>query len=117
LLIVLLALLILGNEGQLTFLPLAKKTVQGIYQTGGFVAAAAATWVGVRRRYLECMNLGAAFFAVYLFNRLFVWWWDWMPKYIFFLIIGGIALALLAIFRKIRTRAAGKRVPEIEGVA
>jgi len=114
---VLLALLILANEGQMTFLPLAKKTVQGIYQIGGFVAAAAATWMGVRKRYPESMNLGAAFFAIYLFNRLFVWWWDWMPKYVFFLIIGGIALALLAIFRKIRIKAVRADAPLTEEAA
>ena len=50
----------------------------------------------------EAVNLGLVFFAVLLFNRLFVWWWDWMPKYLLFLIIGIIALVLLAVFRKLR---------------
>ena len=117
LLIVLLALLVLGNEGQMTFLPFAKKTVQGIYQAGGFVAAVAAIWVGLRKRFAESMNLGAAFFATYLFNRLFVWWWDWLPKYLFFLIIAGIALALLAVFRKIRVKAAKAGMPLPEEAA
>ncbi len=109
LLVVLLALLVLGNEGQMTFLPLAKKVVAGIYQVAGFGAALLAIWVGLRRRYPESINLGSGFFAIFLFNRLFVWWWDWMPKYLFFLIIGIIALVLLAVFRRFRA-GTGKAV-------
>jgi uncharacterized membrane protein len=102
-----LALLFLSNWGQLSFLPFAKKTVEGIYQTLGFVVAVTAIWTGFRHRCAESINLGSGFFAIFLFNRLFVWWWDWMPKYLFFLIIGIIALILLAVFR--RFRAAGAR--------
>jgi hypothetical protein len=100
-----LALLVLANEGQMTFLPWSKRTVQGIYQLAGFAAAIASVWYGVRKRYMDSVNLGAGFFAVYTFNRLFVWWWDWLPNYVFFLVIGGIALGLLAVFRKIRMRS------------
>ncbi len=103
------ALLVLGNAGQLSFLPLTRKGVEGIYQMSGFAAAVAAIWIGLRRRQPESVNLGSAFFAVYLFNRLFVWWWDWMPQYLFFLIIGVIALILLAVFRRLR---AGTPRPE-----
>ncbi len=101
------ALLVLGNAGQLTYLPFSKKAVEGIYQMSAFGAAVAAIWAGLRCRQTECVNLGSAFFAIYLFNRLFVWWWDWMPKYMFFLVIGIIALVLLAVFRKLRTKTAG----------
>jgi uncharacterized membrane protein len=72
----------------------------------GFGAAVIAIWAGVRNRLTESVNLGSAFFAIYLFNRLFVWWWDWMPKYLFFLIIGLIALVLLAVFRRLRAGSA-----------
>jgi hypothetical protein len=34
------------------------------------------------------------------------WWWDWMPKYLFFLIVGLTALALLWAFRRLRARLA-----------
>ncbi|MBZ5498969.1 MAG: DUF2157 domain-containing protein [Acidobacteriia bacterium] len=103
LLFLFLALLMLGNLGHLTYLPFPKKAVEGIYQVTGFGAVIAAIWIGVQRRMMEAVNLGSAFFAIYLFLRLFNWWWDWMPKYLFFLIIGIIALVLLAVFRKIRT--------------
>ncbi len=108
LLFVFLALLILSNAGQLTYLPLSRNAVEGIYQMAGFAVAVASIWIGVRRNRVECVNLGSGFFAIYLFNRLFVWWWDWMPKYLFFLIIGCIALALLAAFRRLRRRPAAQ---------
>jgi len=109
LLTIFLALLVLANEGQMSFLSWPRKTAAGIYQAVGFAAAVAAVWAGLRQRYAETVNLGAGFFAIFLFNRLWVWWWDWMPKYLFFLMIGIIALALLAVFRRLRA-GAGKAV-------
>jgi uncharacterized membrane protein len=106
LLFVFLALLLLGNEGQLSYLPFVRKTVETIYQVGGVGAAAIAIWLGIRRHLTESINLGSGFFAIYLFNRLIDWWWDWMPRYLFFLIIGIIALLLLAVFRRFRSGSA-----------
>jgi uncharacterized membrane protein len=102
-LFLMIALIILNNAGQLSFLPLGRKAIEGVYQVLGFAAAVVAVWTGVRHRLPEAVNLGSVFFAILLFNRLFIWWWDWMPKYLFFLIIGIIALVLLAVFRKLRT--------------
>ena len=106
LLMVFLSLLLLGNAN-LSWVPITGKAVQGTYQVAGFIAAGAAIWLGIRNRLPWSVNLGSAFFAIYIFNRMFSWWWDWMPKYIFFLILGAIAVALLAIFRRIRSRIIG----------
>ena len=57
------------------------------------------------------MNLGAVAFVVFLYVRLHAWWWDWMPKYLFFLLIGMIALVLLFVFRRMRTRLTERTVP------
>ena len=100
------SLLVLAN-GDMTWFPFAGKAVRGIYQVTGFVVAGAAIWLGIRKRLPWTVNLGSAFFAIYIFNRMFSWWWGWMPKYIFFSVLGAIALALLAIFRKIRSSVVG----------
>jgi hypothetical protein len=42
--------------------------------------------------------------VVFLFTRLQAWWWKWMPKYLFFLVLGLIAFGLLLVFRRIRGR-------------
>jgi uncharacterized membrane protein len=109
LLFVFLSLLVLGHVGELSALPLSKKSAEAIYQTMSFGIAGIAIWLGIRSRLQGTVNLSSAFFAIYLFWRLSGWWWDWMPKYLFFFIIGVIALLLLAIFRKLRQRMSGGR--------
>jgi len=59
------------------------------------------------RRHREVLNLGAAFFAIFLITRFVAWWWEWMPKYLFFFLVRAIALGLLTAFR--RLRACGSR--------
>ena len=68
------------------------------------LVAAGAIWVGMTRRLTGLVNLGATFFLLFLYCRLVGWLWDWMPKYLFFLIIGLISLGFVAAFRKIRLR-------------
>jgi hypothetical protein len=53
---------------------------------------------------VHVVNLAAAFFVILLYLRVYHWWWDWMPGYVFFLLIGLISIGLLALFRKLRTR-------------
>ena len=48
------------------------------------------------------MNTGAAFFTIFLFTRLYHWLWDWMPKYLFFALIGALGIALVLVFQRVR---------------
>jgi hypothetical protein len=45
------------------------------------------------------------FFVILLYSKLFDWWWDLMPKYLFFLILGLIAVGLLLVLHKARSFA------------
>jgi hypothetical protein len=96
--------LVLGESGVWTYLPLDTKSIEHGYQLVGFIAASLAIWCGITRRYAEMLNLGAAFFTIFLICRFVAWWWDWMPKYLFFFVVGAIALGLLAAFRKLHAR-------------
>ncbi|MBI3667953.1 MAG: DUF2157 domain-containing protein, partial [Acidobacteria bacterium] len=109
LLSVFLALLILSNSGGLSYLPLRVKRIEVIYQLAGFAAAGLAIWLGISRHTAAAVNLGAAFFAILLLSRFVDWWWDWMPRYLFFLLIGAIAVLLLAVFHRLRARAQERR--------
>lgn len=100
------AILILSEVGALSYLPVRTSTIEVVYQVAGFAAASLAVWMGIRARLAHVANLAAAFFTLLLYLRFFHWWWDWMPGYVFFLIIGLISIGLLALFRKLRTRAA-----------
>lgn len=92
------------------YLPMSGNAHSGGYQILAFAAAALVVWLGVRHDMPEMVNIGSAFFTLYLFDRLFSWWWDWMPRYLFFLIIGATAVALLAIFRRLRLRTFARRM-------
>ncbi len=98
------ALLMLMHTWQWSMLPVGKKSIQTIYQIAAFAAAATTIWLSIRHRMAGIVNLGSAFFAIFLFDRLVSWWWDWMPRYLFFFLIGLIAVGLLAVFRKMRSR-------------
>lgn len=98
----LMPVLILGHWGWVSYLPLEPSLIKGIYQTLGFILAAAAIFYGARRQWPEVVNTGVAFFVIFLYTKFYVWWWDIMPKYLFFLVVGLTAILLLFVFRRLR---------------
>jgi uncharacterized membrane protein len=106
LLAVFLAILVLSLSGESSYLPMEPKNVERCYQLVGLAAAAVTIWAGIRKRMPGIVNLGAACFVIFLYIRLHVALWDVLPKYLFFLLIGLIAVGLLAAFQRIRRRRA-----------
>jgi uncharacterized membrane protein len=105
---ILLPVLILGFSGDVSWLPQKSDTVEDLYQVLGFVLSSAAIALGVRRGWLEVTRAGAAGFVIFLFIKLFDWWWEWMPRYLFFLLLGAIALLILWLLRRARTLLQGR---------
>jgi hypothetical protein len=101
--VVFLSLLVL-SVGDQSLLPWSRDTAQLFYQLTGMAVTAAAITAGVRRQWGETVNLGALFFAAFLITRLTDWWWRWMPSYVFFLVIGLLAIGLIVVFRQLRNR-------------
>jgi uncharacterized membrane protein len=97
-------MLFLSAQGQSSYLPLDDKAVEHFYQMFGVLAAAGTVWIGIRQVWTGMVNTGTAFFTIFLFFRLIDWWWDWMPKYLFFLLIGLVAIGLVAVFKRLRGR-------------
>ena len=109
-----LPMLVLANWGAASYLNLDPSVVKGLYQVLGFVGSAAAIWLGVRRHWPEVVNTGITFFVIFLYSKFYDWWWDIMPKYLFFLVLGLTAILFLLILRRLRTmnyRLAGKDTP------
>ena len=105
-----LPMLILANWGRISYLDFDRKLIQGFYQVLGFAGSAAAVWAGTRRHWPETVNTGLTFFVIFLYTKFFDWWWEIMPKYLFFLVIGLSAVLLLVVFKRlrtVRTRAGG----------
>ena len=59
---------------------------------------------GLRSGQRETVLIGSLFAAIFVLARFVDWWWDWMPKYLFFLILTAIALTWLWALRIVRRR-------------
>ena len=99
----LLPLWVLANWGAVSYLPMNASSIEIVYQIAGFIASAAAIWVGVRRHWKETINMGSTFFVIFLYSKYVDWWWDWMPKYVFFFLVGLTALLVLLLLKRLRT--------------
>lgn len=106
-------ILVLSNWGAISYIDLANEPVEIIYQIAGFVFSAAAIWFGIRKGWPEVVNTGNGFFTIFLYTKFYDWWWDWMPKYLFFLVIALTAILMLFIFKRLR----GSAVDEVQEVS
>lgn len=102
LLSVFISILLLANWGRISYLMFEPKRVEHLYQIAGFIAAGLVIWLGIKRHWPGLTNLGSTFFAIFLYTKFYDWWWDWMPKYLFFLVIGLVAILLLLILKWLR---------------
>jgi len=102
LLLFFLPVLVLSNWGESSYLELPRERIEALYQIAGFVVSAAAIALGIRMGWPEVVNTGNVFFTLFLYTKFYDWWWDWMPKYQFFLIIGLTAIVMLLILKWMR---------------
>ena len=97
-----LPMLVMANWGSSSYFSLDRKFIEGVYQTLGFVGTAIAIWVGARRHWNDVVNTALTLFVIFLYTKLFDWWWAVMPKFLFFFVLGLSAVLLLFIFRRLR---------------
>ena len=95
-------MLVLANWGQVSYLAWNPDLIEGGYQVLGFAGSAAAIWWGTRRQAADVVNTGVALFVVFLYTKMFDWWWEVMPKYLFFLVLGMTAIVILLVLRRLR---------------
>ncbi len=99
-----LPMLVLANWGYISYLDFDPDVIEGFYQVLGFAGSAAVVWLGVRRHWGEVVNTALTFFVVFLYTKFFDWWWEIMPKYLFFLVIGLTAVLFLVVLQRLRRR-------------
>lgn len=97
------ALLILANWGDGSYLPWSTSFIEGCYQVTGFIASGLLLLYGMRTHNAKLMLTGNVFFALFLYTKFWDWWWDWLPKYLFFLLIALTAILALMVFNRLRT--------------
>lgn len=104
LLSIFIALLVMGHCGRCSYSLMDNDVLETIYQTLGLICAGMAIWIGIRIHNTGITNIGATFFTIFLYTKFFDWWWDFMPKYLFFFVLSVISLGLLSGFKKLRGR-------------
>jgi uncharacterized membrane protein len=97
-----LAVLILSHWGRGSYLRWDANIIEGFYQLIGFAASAGLIVLGLRRQDSLLMLLGNICFAIFLCSKFFDWWWDWMPKSLFFLVMGLTMLLTMMVFKRLR---------------
>ena len=106
LLIVLGTILVLSATGAVSILPFDEEAIKVAYQLLAVVASVVTIGLGLRHGLVDVVNIGSLFTGMFLLLRFVDWWWDWMPKYLFFLILTAVALAWLWGLRLARRRLA-----------
>ena len=107
-----LPVLILSHWGRGSYLGWSSSTVESAYQLAGFLFSALAIWLGLRRQWTETANTGVIFFVIFLYTKFYDWWWELLPKYLFFLVLGLTAVLVLLVMKRLR-RSGDSEVEEI----
>ncbi len=96
-------LFILSVEGRQSWLSFDHGTIEGIYQLIGFLVAGGVIAWGVRDRHTELANGGMIFLTALCLLKATDWWWDWLPHWLFFLILAGFAIGVMVALKRVRT--------------
>lgn len=78
--------------------------LHGLYDAAGFLIPAALVCWAIRRRWAVEVNVASAFLAIFAFSKAFEWWWDVLPRYVFFLVLGGLAAVAMMVLARVRRR-------------
>ncbi|MDX5373932.1 MAG: DUF2157 domain-containing protein [Pseudomonadaceae bacterium] len=95
-------MLVLANWAEGSYLDLDDELIENAYQLLGFAASALLVWLGSRRDWPEVALFGQLAFILFLGIKMVDWWWDLLPKYLFFLILGLAAILALLVLGRLR---------------
>ena len=95
-------LLIVSNWGEISYIQMDKNNIEILYQIIGFISSAFAIFIGIKKGFNDMIYIANTFFVIFLYTKFYDWWWDMMPKYLFFLIIGLSGVIVLAVLKRVR---------------
>jgi len=94
--------------GEQSLLPLSPAQAEAVYQVVGFLVAGLAIWGGIKWQWSEVTYTGVTAFTILLYIKAADWWWDWMPRWLFFLVLGGIAIGVMLVLKRLKERLGGE---------
>jgi len=102
------AILFLSYSGGWSYLYIDNDVIENSYLALGFFFSSLTIWLGIKHNSPCVTNIGTSFFTLNLYIKLIDWWWDNLPKYLFFLLISLITIGLLSVFKRLRVNARGE---------
>ena len=95
-------MLVLANWGCVSYLDLdAPARSKAATRSPASSLSAAPSGSALRRQWPEMINTGITFFVIFLYTKFYDWWWEIMPKYLFFLVVGLTAILFLFIIKRL----------------
>jgi hypothetical protein len=99
-------LLMLSTSGHVSLLPTSAQATEIIYQVVTLAVCVGILTRAVRRGWTESVYVAAGALTVFLFLRFVDWFWDAMPRFVFFLALALVAFGWLLVLRRVRRRLA-----------
>jgi uncharacterized membrane protein len=99
-------MLLLSTSGDLSGLGLSRMTTEILFQSLTLATSVAVIAFGVRRGWRETLLTGTGAFLVLAVIKSVDWFWDWLPRYLYFLLLGLVAVLVVLVLR--RWRLAGR---------
>lgn len=100
-------LLLVSVNGRSSGFDLPRHTAEVLYQLATLGTSVAVIVVGVRRGWRETTFAGTSAFLLLALIKSVDWFWDWMPRWLYFLTLGLTALLVVLVLRRWRL---GRRV-------
>jgi len=101
----LIPVLVLSNWGRGSYLNIEPDIIEGFYQLTGFIVSAGLIALGIKKQWSDVINTGNVFFVLFLYTKIFDWWWEIMPKYLFFLVIALSSVLMLFVYKRVRKQS------------
>jgi uncharacterized membrane protein len=97
-------LLLVSVNGRNNGFGLPNHTAEVAYQLATLVGSVAVIAVGVRHEWRETSFVGTGAFLLLAIIKSVDWFWDWMPRWLYFLVVGLAALLVVLVLRRWRLR-------------
>jgi hypothetical protein len=98
------ALLLLANVHGFSLLAFTPNTSRVIYQVLFVPVAIVIMWRALRSGDTIGVKLAGVALGLFLLIRYLDWFWEWMPSWLFFLVLAAVAFVGIALLRRVRRR-------------